>query len=61
MAASLFIIRRIKGVERPAITSFMPTRTGMSLIVDAGANVDCRPAQLVQFAQMGGQSMRNRC
>lgn len=53
LAASLFIIRRIKGVERPAITSFMPTRTGMSLIVDAGANVDCRPAQLVQFAQMG--------
>ncbi len=53
LAASLFVIRRIKGVERPAITSFMPTRTGMSLIVDAGANVDCRPSQLVQFAKMG--------
>lgn len=53
LAASLFIIRRIKGVERPAITSLMPTRTGVSLLVDAGANVDCRPSQLVQFAKMG--------
>lgn len=52
LAASLLIIRRIKGVERPAITSLMPTRTGVSLIVDAGANVDCRPSQLVQFAKM---------
>ena len=53
MAASLFTIRRIKGVERPAITSLMPTLSGMALIVDVGANVDCRPNQLVQFAQMG--------
>lgn len=53
LAASLLVIRRIKGVERPAITSLMPTKTGVSLIVDAGANVDCRPSQLVQFAQMG--------
>ncbi len=53
MAASLFVIRRIKGVERPAITSFMPTRTGMALMVDVGANVDCRPSHLLQFAQMG--------
>ena len=53
MAASLFTIRRIKGVERPAITSLMPTLSGMALVVDVGANVDCRPNQLVQFAQMG--------
>ena len=53
LAASLFVIRRIKGVERPAITSLMPTRTGVSLLVDAGANVDCRPSQLGQFAKMG--------
>lgn len=53
LAASLFVIKRIKGVERPAITSLMPTKTGVSLIVDAGANVDCRPSQLLQFAQMG--------
>lgn len=53
MAASLFIIKRIKGIERPAITSLLPTRRGVALIVDAGANVDCRPSQLVQFAEMG--------
>lgn len=53
MAASVLRIRRIKGVERPAITSLMPTRSGISLIVDVGANVDCKPSQLVQFAQMG--------
>ena len=53
MAASVFTIRRIKGVERPAITSLMPTLSGMALVVDVGANVDCRPNQLFQFAQMG--------
>lgn len=53
MAASLFGLKRIKGVERPGITSLMPTRSGMALILDVGANVDCRPNQLVQFAQMG--------
>ena len=53
MAASLFVIRRIKGVERPAITSLMPTSKGVCLMVDVGANVDSRPSHLVQFAQMG--------
>jgi glycerol-3-phosphate acyltransferase PlsX len=53
LAASLFHIKRIKGVERPAISTLMPTATGFSLILDVGANADCRPNQLVQFAQMG--------
>ena len=53
MAAAVLTIRRIKGVERPAITSLMPTRTGVALMVDVGANVDCKPGQLLQFAQMG--------
>lgn len=53
MAAALFVIRRIKGVERPAITTLMPTLSGVALVADAGANVDCRPNQLVQFAKMG--------
>lgn len=52
LAASLFVIGRIKGVERPAITSLMPTLQGVSLIADVGANVDCRPSHLVQFAHM---------
>ncbi len=53
MAAAVLSIRRIKGVERPAISVMMPTLTGAALIVDVGANVDCKPNQLVQFAQMG--------
>jgi glycerol-3-phosphate acyltransferase PlsX len=52
LAAALFVIGRIKGVERPAITSLMPTLQGVSLIADVGANVDCRPSHLVQFAHM---------
>ncbi len=52
LAASLFVIGRIKGVERPAITSLMPTLRGAALIADVGANVDCRPSHLVQFAKM---------
>ncbi|NLJ74671.1 MAG: phosphate acyltransferase PlsX [Firmicutes bacterium] len=59
MAASLFVIRRVKGVERPAITSLMPTVSGVCLMVDVGANVDCRPSHLVQFAQMGSVYAEN--
>lgn len=53
MAASVLGIGRLKGIERPAITSLMPTLRGVCLIADVGANVDCRPKHLVQFAQMG--------
>ncbi len=53
LAAALFNIGRIKGVERPAISTIMPTAAGFSLVLDVGANADCRPSQLVQFAHMG--------
>jgi glycerol-3-phosphate acyltransferase PlsX len=53
LAAALFNIGRIKGVERPAISTILPTAAGFTLVLDVGANVDCRPSQLVQFAQMG--------
>jgi glycerol-3-phosphate acyltransferase PlsX len=53
MTASLFSLGRIKGVERPAIASPMPTKTGVSVLLDAGANADCEPENLVQFAMMG--------
>ena len=53
MASSLFGYGRISGIDRPAIGSVMPTLKGISLIVDAGANADCKPQQLVQFAIMG--------
>ena len=48
-----FIIKRIKGIKRPALAPCMPNKNGMSVILDSGANVDCKPEYLVQFAHMG--------
>jgi glycerol-3-phosphate acyltransferase PlsX len=53
LAAGLLHLRRLPGVMRPAIAIPMPTRNGVSLLLDAGANADCRPEHLVQFAVMG--------
>jgi phosphate acyltransferase len=53
MAAALFGLRRIPGVERPAIGAVIPTATGRCLLLDAGANADARPEYLLQFARMG--------
>lgn len=57
MVASLFKLRRLKGVVRPAITAPMPTYKGISLLLDAGANADCKPIHLLQFAVMGSVYM----
>ena len=53
MAASLFGLGRIKGIERPAIATIFPSQKGEILLLDMGANVDCKPKHLVQFAKMG--------
>ncbi|MCD5406844.1 MAG: phosphate acyltransferase PlsX [Desulfotomaculum sp.] len=53
MAASLFGLGRVKGIDRPAIGAIIPTAKGLMVLVDAGANVDCKPRQLQQFAMMG--------
>lgn len=53
------IVGRIKGVERPPLAPLIPTRKGMSLLVDCGANVDARPSHLVQFAKMGSIYMEH--
>lgn len=53
MAAGIFLFKKIKGVDRPAIAVSMPTLKGSAVIIDAGGNVDCKPAHLVQFAIMG--------
>lgn len=44
---------RIKGVQRPALTGIFPTRIGKCIVLDIGANADCRPEFLLQFAVMG--------
>jgi len=53
MAASLFTLGTIKGVERPAIATILPTLQGEAIMLDVGANVDCKPRHLFQFAIMG--------
>lgn len=53
MAAALLNLGRLKGVARPAITTLIPTNKGMSVLLDVGANVDCKPKHLFQFALMG--------
>ncbi len=53
MAISRFVLKMLPGVERPAIASMIPTMRGRSCILDLGANVDCTPVHLLQFAVMG--------
>lgn len=53
------IVGRIKGVERPPLAPLIPTESGVSLLVDCGANVDARPSHLVQFAKMGSVYMEH--
>jgi glycerol-3-phosphate acyltransferase PlsX len=53
MAASLFILGPLEGIERPAIATMMPTVKGTCVVLDVGANVDCKPSHLLQFAIMG--------
>lgn len=55
MAASLFGLGRVPGIERPAIATIFPTKTGPILLLDMGANVDCKPKHLQQFGAMGSQ------
>jgi glycerol-3-phosphate acyltransferase PlsX len=53
VAASLFTLGRLESVSRPAIPTYMPTRRGYGIVLDVGANSDCTPQNLLQFAVMG--------
>jgi glycerol-3-phosphate acyltransferase PlsX len=53
MVAALWHLKRVPGVLRPAIAVPVPTPKGVTLLLDGGANVDCKPWHLVQFATMG--------
>ncbi len=53
LAAGLLIVGRIEGVLRPALAPVLPTDTGPALLVDGGANADCKAANLLQFGIMG--------
>jgi glycerol-3-phosphate acyltransferase PlsX len=53
MATSLYVLGKLPGVERPAIAAIMPSLKEHFILLDAGANVDCKPLHLYQFAIMG--------
>ncbi len=53
LAAALFYLGRIKGIKRPALSSIFPTAKGYCFMLDLGANTDCKPEYLLQFAIMG--------
>lgn len=59
LTGALLNVGRIKGVARPALCPTLPSQKGPFVVVDAGANTNCRPDYLVQFAQMGSIYCRN--
>ncbi len=59
MAASTFLLRLHEGLSRPAISTIFPTAKQPIVVLDSGANVDCSPAELVQFARLGAVYARD--
>jgi glycerol-3-phosphate acyltransferase PlsX len=53
MAVSRYVLKTLPGIERPAIAFALPNPTGYTMMLDLGANVDCEPQHLLQFAEMG--------
>jgi glycerol-3-phosphate acyltransferase PlsX len=53
MASSVWKLKKLEGVDRPAIASFFPTEKDPIIVLDVGANADCKPLNLYQFAVMG--------
>ena len=58
LVGATFLLKRIKGVKRAALASVIPTATGCYLLMDCGANVECRPEILTQFGVMGSLYMK---
>ena len=59
LTGATLIVKRIKGVKRPALAPVMPNADGKFMLIDCGANADCRPEMLVQFAHKGSVYMKN--
>ena len=58
IAGATLIVKRLPNVKRPALAPILPTRTGKALLIDCGANAECRPSFLAQFALMGSLYMQ---
>lgn len=62
LSGGLFIVGRMEGVLRPALAPTLPTiLDGKTMLIDCGANVDCKPEYLAQFAKMGSVYMNRMC
>ncbi|MBQ7227718.1 MAG: phosphate acyltransferase PlsX [Clostridia bacterium] len=62
LCGGIFIVGRIRGIDRPALGALLPTATGGNVcLVDCGANSECRPQYLAQFALLGTATMRGVC
>ena len=59
LVGATFLVKRIAGIKRAAVAPVLPTETTPFLLIDGGANNDCRPEMLVQFAIMGSAYMQN--
>lgn len=59
LASGLLVVGRIKGILRPALATTLPTAKGPKLLIDAGANTNCKAENLVQFGMMGSIYMKN--
>lgn len=59
VVGATFIVKRLKGIKRPALATVLPTATTPVMLLDSGANADCRPEMLNQFAVMGSTYMKN--
>ncbi|MGH2387506.1 MAG: phosphate acyltransferase PlsX [Chloroflexota bacterium] len=58
MAAGIFFLKRQEGIDRPAFGGLVPTREGQAFLLDMGANAECKPVWLLQFARMGAVYMQ---
>lgn len=58
LTGATLIVKRIKGIKRPALATMVPTPNGHYLLLDSGANAECRPEMLMDFALMGNEYMK---
>lgn len=59
LTGALFIVGRVKGIERPVLGTCLPNKKGFTFLADSGANVDCKPKYLEQFAKMSSVYVEN--
>ena len=59
LTGATLIVGRIKGIDRPALAGILPAYKSQLLLIDAGSNTNCKPINLLQFAQMSSIYLRN--